>query len=764
MEGMIAFQIDSNKAQLLQLLCTSDYEADRRRNPERESGTCEWIPQHQQYQVWEKEPTSAIIWLSGDPGCGKSVAASFLIDHIRTLSPATNTVYFFFKDDSERQSGASSALCAILHQIFSCQEQQALIAHAIPEYSNRGQNLVHQFDALWSIFTNVLADPSCKNTCLILDAMDECREDQRDHLINNLTKYCHPENTRAPSSHLKVIMTSRPLASVQRSFKGFQVIRLKAEDSVDAIDEDVKAVIDARVDRFANNLNITGDERLEKLRASLLRKADHTFIWVSLVLDILERSDDCSFEELHDIIEQPNPSVNALYDKILGRVKNVDKARKLLCIVVGAAEPLTLTQVNIAWATRVGERFTPQELENRMLPNPERGIKEACGLFVRVIADRVVLVHQTAREFLLRQDNGDKESPNTPRKSIWRASISIADSSQLLAGICLTHLLFTTCYIPATYGQPISDEGSYLTPDFAKLHITSKWDLPIKDSLELYINNSPNKFDLFIEEHEFIDHAANHWLHYERSAKETGQEISGSLRKLVLDLFVNEEAYKSWLAIWKHPGRASARVVLVPPLFIATNLNLTYVVTDLLQLNYPIETKDHNGYTALCWAVMLQHHSVLDVLLKAGANANAGNIHARALHTAVRRDDAYMTEKLIHHGANVLVRDLTESIPLQYAKSRKVAEILLQFSQDEQISGLDWRKNTPLLRSVLDRNDEVAELLIQKGANVNVSNIHHDSPLACAKLRKAHTLMDMLIEAGAQVLSPKITKPVDELS
>ncbi|KAM5342918.1 hypothetical protein ACJ41O_013884 [Fusarium nematophilum] len=59
-----------------------------------------------------------MLWVSANPGCGKSVLAKYLVDSkLQTTEPRT-TCYFFFKDDFEDQRSATSALSCILHQLF----------------------------------------------------------------------------------------------------------------------------------------------------------------------------------------------------------------------------------------------------------------------------------------------------------------------------------------------------------------------------------------------------------------------------------------------------------------------------------------------------------------------------------------------------------------------------------------------------------------------------------------------------------------------
>src|SRR5207302_8148460 len=106
------------KEEILRCLYKSSYESHRRRVREPVEGTCTWVTEHPKYKEWEEKKTAGLLWLSADPGCGKSVMASFLVGHLRAGGGAL-ICYFFFKDDSDEQRSATSALCALLHQLFS---------------------------------------------------------------------------------------------------------------------------------------------------------------------------------------------------------------------------------------------------------------------------------------------------------------------------------------------------------------------------------------------------------------------------------------------------------------------------------------------------------------------------------------------------------------------------------------------------------------------------------------------------------------------
>jgi hypothetical protein len=84
-------------------------------------GTCQWSLEHEKYLKWIDARGSSLSWVTAYPGCGKSVLASFLVDHLRQQEESncrTNISYFFFKDDSDQERSSTFALSAILHQLF----------------------------------------------------------------------------------------------------------------------------------------------------------------------------------------------------------------------------------------------------------------------------------------------------------------------------------------------------------------------------------------------------------------------------------------------------------------------------------------------------------------------------------------------------------------------------------------------------------------------------------------------------------------------
>ncbi len=80
-DGSVA--LSETELNCLQCLRTSEYEAFRRRNPDRTPGTCEWFLMHKKNQSWRNEQSSSLLWVFANPGCGKSVLAATLVEELR---------------------------------------------------------------------------------------------------------------------------------------------------------------------------------------------------------------------------------------------------------------------------------------------------------------------------------------------------------------------------------------------------------------------------------------------------------------------------------------------------------------------------------------------------------------------------------------------------------------------------------------------------------------------------------------------------------
>ena len=161
-----------------------DYLRQKNLNPPRAPDTCCWVFDNPTFTSWLSDDSAEhpLLWISADPGTGKSVLARAAVDdNIVTVTPC----YFFFKDNDEKNKSALFALRSVLHQAFS--HDPALIQHARRHFDASGPAFADSLDTLWTIFAAVALDDRAHGFCYIFDALDECDKTQRKWIITQFS-------------------------------------------------------------------------------------------------------------------------------------------------------------------------------------------------------------------------------------------------------------------------------------------------------------------------------------------------------------------------------------------------------------------------------------------------------------------------------------------------------------------------------------------------------------------------------------------------
>jgi protein SERAC1 len=366
----------------------------------------------------------------------------------------SNLCYFFFKDGFEQQNNAQSALSAILHQIYCF--QPTLLKYAMAKYTTTPKRTFKQFSCLYSVLMSTVEDELFRDTICLLDGLDECESKSRDMLVKELAQYFNasPTSNEHRNGLFKIVILSRPDNLIQRRLElspkratregqdakrpGKQrKFRLVAEDEVAAIAKDVNLFVRAKIEEFGPKSELSEDV-LAQVEDKLIHGADFTFLWVSLVIKLLEDAElgGISREQMESILKTSD--LDEVYSRLLSGREYPLKARKILYIVLAAARPLTLEEMCVA--VEVHQDYHPRKPQEVPIPaNAEISVEKLlvadsysagplqsygkvlrldylsgklrkpfgnhlrllCGHFLRIRANKIYLVHQTARKFLL---------------------------------------------------------------------------------------------------------------------------------------------------------------------------------------------------------------------------------------------------------------------------------------------------------------------------------------------------------------------------
>jgi ankyrin repeat protein len=698
-----------------QALRTSEYEQFKDRNPGRLEGTCKWFLQHNCFQDWQQS-RSGLLWVSADPGCGKSVLAKSLIDQEIKSTRSRTTCYFFFKDDNDKQKSLTTALSSLLHQLLS--QKQSLIQHAMQDYKTEGNYLPHSIYKLWGILTKAASDSEAGEIICVLDALDECAEAERYQIIDTLSTF-YKQTQRC--SQLKFLITSRPYFDIERKFANligrFPTIRLRGERETEAISREIDIVIRSRVSELGQELELDDSEQ-SILRDQLLAMEHRTYLWLKLIVDVIREEIDPSKKRLERIVNTLPATVDQAYEAILSKSKDQRRVQKLLHIIVAAIRPLTVQEMNIALA--IEDHHSSYEDLDLNVKNEARSaatIRNLCGLFVNIIDQRVYLIHHTAKEFLIAKDGALLGS--------WKQSLSPGESELLMTRICITYLMFTIFRDPFIK----NDLYYYMVDDSYADAIIARYNTAIKQQVKI---------------HGYLEYAANFWgTHY----KKAQSKISDVILQSALPLYDTRSwQFQNWFTIFEYMNNS---ILPSNNIMVASCFGHETVVKVLLKTNAKIESKDNNGQTPLLRAAEKGHEAVVKVLLEAKANVELkdNNGQTPLLRAAANRNEA-VVKVLLEAKADVESKDKWNRTPLWWATTIGDGGIVKLLLESKDNNG-----QTPLSRAAEKGHEAAVKVLLEAKANIESKDKWSRTPLSWATTIRGGGVVKLLLEANAEIES-----------
>ncbi|KAH7159360.1 CHAT domain-containing protein [Fusarium sp. MPI-SDFR-AT-0072] len=472
-------KMTKEQMECLQVFRLDDYQWYKDRVDDLVEGTCQWFLKQPNFQKWSQGDFGPLL-VSADPGCGKSVLAKFLVDFQLPRSATSAAIcYFFFKDQD--QDTAKQALCALLHQLFS--KKPSLIKHAMPEFAKNGEKLVNIPTTLWDILESATLDPEAGQVIFVLDALDECANNERNTLTGRLERLFSSKNEKG--GKLKILLTSRPYDKVVSPFRRLEKLyphlRIPGEDESEDISQEVNVVIKYRVNQLA-----MGAEIRDHLEQRLSEIKHRTYLWLYLVLDYLQSFRFERTEEGVDSIMRNLPeTVEEAYEKILSKPETNEgqkevqkKIRKALCIILAANRPLTLKEMNTALKiTTKSKSINGLRLEHDK--DFKDTLREWCGLFVSIYDGKVYFLHQTAREFLLQKSSSPATIPALP--GLWQHSIGFREAHAVLMETCRIYLVLAVLEYDGQFAS--SEEVHQYANGYAFLRYSARyWALHFRES------------------------------------------------------------------------------------------------------------------------------------------------------------------------------------------------------------------------------------------------------------------------------------------
>ncbi|KAF4336802.1 hypothetical protein FBEOM_9336 [Fusarium beomiforme] len=572
---------------------------------------------------------NALLWLTGNPGCGKTMLFYSLAQYFTDAREKSRNVLVYLCQNKNKQTDGRAVLIGLILQIID--RHRSLIRHIRAAFEKQGSSIINSFASLWRIFLEFSMDPKSGSLYVILDALDECEKASCHQLLKSIVEMLNDSSQPMKAdSHIKLLITSRPFLhpSYANSPKVLQS-QISIDDDQTGYTEDLRIFIQERIHEISLNRQFSNEIR-EFLYHAITPKADRTFLWIHMVLASIEKSLLTSRKEFQKIVAGIPEDLAEISRGYLSAIPkdHQEDALKLLNLLLACSRPLSLDEFNIAF-TMDPEHTSTEDIMQDADNSITHTVQGILGSLVRVTGQQISLVHQSLKDFLLDQDTPERNDPSDI------PLVNSQSSTLQMATVGIQYLLLDDFMIDL-----------FPTGDSSTTAVTEEADpfdeLPMGDfkgdfweqenvALDLDYNvlfrdpdaQHPDICDSLVTDYPLYNYACLHWAEHFTICED---EASDELKDAAKSLLDNDTANcRNWLNFYRVRALTLIEGDLLDqdPIILASQFNLSTAMNDLLLDNEPDQaTKDQGLY----WASRLGHHRIVSSLLTAGADPNAKQV------------------------------------------------------------------------------------------------------------------------------------------
>ncbi|KAM3479755.1 hypothetical protein MY8738_005313 [Beauveria namnaoensis] len=685
--------------------------AHRKRQP----GTGTWLINGVRFREWKRRRGS-FMWLKGIPGCGKTILASTVIEHLKgecEKDPGQILAYFYFEFNDTNKQSPRNCLSSVISQL--CSQSKVFPAQLKDLYERCGS--LHGPPSVGDLISTLSAFAALEKVehiYIIMDALDECprtgHEDQRAELLEAVKAIQH-----ISPSKIHFLVTSRQELDIEESITThLTVAAYSIQDS--GVTADIGEYINSQL-ASDRRLNSWSEDIKKEIESVLTRRAGGMFRWVVCQLDELKKSKKRSSILL--ALKQLPKTLDETYERMLLSIDEMYKGEARRALLWLAFSERQLSAEEVAEAACIDPDADSPFSEDDRFQDPRNNILEILGS--------------------LRED----------------APFSLCE---------LPFIAYACMYWPH-HAQQLTEDDQESMPLIKKLYhslsIYKNWqstlaplspvpgidnDGPQQKILSPLRHASAMGFSSIVEEllsRPEIGNAAgdkdNGWtaLH---TAVMCGRTMTASiiLRRTKDCPIVNVVSPRGTTALHIAASKGFAEIVLM-----------------LLSHGASITIEDSRGRGAVELAAASRQLTIVQLLLENDVASDLAKKHKRAaLFSAIEADCASIVQTLLENGANTEMTNSSGLNALLFATMNGragAARSLLEYGANPNCA--DLLKSTPLHRAVQKGDDTVVNLLIQHGADPARSDCDYKTPFHYACARGSPSMVRMFLQRGVDLLS-----------
>ncbi|KAI1374414.1 hypothetical protein F4677DRAFT_455428 [Hypoxylon crocopeplum] len=686
--------------------------------------TCRCFLKLQQYVDWldlgKLSNHGGLLWIKGKPGAGKSTLMKFAFSDALRKSKRKGAIVisFFFNARGEELERSTAGLYrSLLVQLFE----------ALPD-------LQHVLDTVrvghqWSVesLKSLLEDTvkAMGNTSVVcfIDALDECDEKQ----IRDMLSFIRSTSDQAATAgtRLHVCFASRHYPHITIG-KGLDLVIEGREEHQHSI-----------ANYLDTELHIGHDQFAEQIRSNLQEKASGVFMWVVLVVDILNKEYDRGCKHgLKKRLKSIPSDLHELFQNILSRDTSNTRGL-LLCIqwVLFARRPLKPEELYFAIMSGVEPESLPDchskghitdDVMRRYILDNSKGLAESTNSNIPTIQ----FIHESVRDFLLK-DNG--------LRRIWPNLESNLEgqSHENLRQCCLTYM---------TNKIVVNHDLSSLPPGAPQSQA--------KDRRQAIAQRFP-----------FLEYANQNLLYHADKAEGNGVSQKDFISKFPLcDWIVWSNLFE------KHQIRRYTKTASL--LYILAERNMPNLIRILDSAQSCFTVEDDRYGTPIFAALATQSNEAIHTLIDMQASSKTRGFAIQDLHERFsdrKGDTSPYNRTFTFSRRNAILEHIIEKedeATLAFYLSTKEdsmgytalslavtygSEILIRSLLDRgaDIKACNYSGRTPLHQAALLGHEDIVRLLLNHGANIEAVDRAGNTPLVLARENKRELVVKLLLNHGA---------------
>ena len=421
--------------------------------------TCKWLLKKSEYLDWldavKLHEHHGFLWIKGKPGTGKSTMMKFALGNSRKMMNDRIIISFFFNArGADLEKSTTGMYRSLLLQLLERLPELQCVFDSLGFATwNSGGHHQWSVELLKDIFEQAIQILGQSSVVCFIDALDECDECQ----IRDMVTFFQHLGELAVSAGIRfqVCFSSRHYPHVTIR-KGLSLVLEGQEGHI----HDITSYIDSE-------LKIGRGRLAEQIRVELQEKASGVFMWVVLVVDILNKEHDGGrIHALRKRLRDIPSDLHELFRDILTRDYH-NRNELLLCIqwLLFARQPLKPEGLYLAILSVDPQDLPSDEIEidtiKKFILNSSKGLAE----ITKSKTPSVQFIHESVRDFLLKE-NG--------LRAVWSSlgSNFQGQSHERLKQCCLNYMsidIATHLNIDTPLPKASSQEAAALRLSVAKM-------------------------------------------------------------------------------------------------------------------------------------------------------------------------------------------------------------------------------------------------------------------------------------------------------